>query len=70
MPQQCHSCYRFGHIAKYCKQPHQICSHCTGPHRYDICGQIQQQPKCCNCQGPHQATSHECSRYREVQKRL
>jgi hypothetical protein len=70
VPQQCHSCYRFGHIAKYCKQPHPSCSYCTGPHRYDICDQKQQQPKCCNCQGPHEATSHECPRYKEQQKLL
>ena len=41
-PQQCHSCYRFGHIARYCKQSLPKCSHCTGPHRYDTCDQKQQ----------------------------
>ncbi|CAF1247402.1 unnamed protein product [Rotaria sp. Silwood1] len=36
VPPQCHSCFRFGHVAKYCKQSHLICSHCTGPNRYDV----------------------------------
>jgi hypothetical protein len=70
VPQQCYSCYRYGHIAKYCKQSSQICYHCTGSHRYEVCDQKQQQPKCCNCQGSHEATSHECPRYKEEQKRL
>lgn len=43
LPQQCLSCHRFGHIARYCKQSHPNCSHCTGPHRYDACDQKQQQ---------------------------
>ena len=70
LPQQCLSCHRFGHIARYCKQSHPNCSHCTGSHCYDVCDQKQQQPKCCNCQGSHQATSSECPRYKEEQKRV
>ncbi|CAF1457885.1 unnamed protein product [Adineta steineri] len=69
-PQQCHSCYRFGHIAKYCKQIQQICSYCTGPHRYNVCDQKQLTPKCSNCQGSHEATSHVCPKYINEQKRI
>ncbi|CAF4313666.1 unnamed protein product [Adineta steineri] len=69
-PQQCHSCYRFGHIAKYCKQTQQICSYCAGPHRYNVCDQKQLTPKCSNCQGSHEATSHVCPKYLNEQKRI
>lgn len=69
-PQQCHSCYRFGYIARYCKRSHPNCSDCIGPHRYDTCDKKHQQPRCCNYQGPHEATSHECPKYKEEQKRL
>ncbi|CAF1155467.1 unnamed protein product [Rotaria sp. Silwood1] len=69
-PQQCHSCYRFGHIAKYCKQQQLICSYCAGPHRYNVCDQKQLPPKCSNCQGSHEATSHDCPKYINEQKRI
>jgi len=70
-PQQCHNCWRYGHIAKFCTQQQQsICDHCTGSHRSNVCEQKHQQPKCNNCHGIHESTCQDCPKYKEEQKRL
>ncbi|KPM33872.1 hypothetical protein AK830_g12700 [Neonectria ditissima] len=67
-PRQCFKCFRFGHIARYCREQ-AGCGRCGGArHARDmICpastGDIPS--VCCNCNGPHPAWSRAC---RVVQK--
>ncbi len=46
-PSQCYKCFKYGHVAKYCKVDNQICSRCGGEnHRFDNCPNISQHPIC------------------------
>ncbi|CAF4844888.1 unnamed protein product, partial [Rotaria socialis] len=70
-PSQCYKCFKYGHIAKYCKADSQICSKCgEANHTYDVCHNSSQHPICCNCKGQHVATSPDCPKYKEHQQKL
>jgi hypothetical protein len=70
-PAQCYKCFKFGHIAKYCKAEKQICSRCgEEDHKYDNCPNRNKNPVCRNCKGNHSATSTECSKYKEYQGKI
>ena len=61
---QCFKCYRFGHIARLCKDENQTCRDCGGGHHYDNCSRIEK--KCVNCKGNHIATNTVCKMYQEI----
>jgi hypothetical protein len=68
-PSQCFRCFKFGHIAKYCKAEKQLCPKCGGDdHKEENCTNTK--PSCSNCRGEHAATSSECQRYKEHQQRI
>ncbi|CAF1057637.1 unnamed protein product [Adineta steineri] len=70
-PAQCFKCFKFGHIAKYCKAEKQICSRCAEEnHTHINCPNLQGSPVCRNCKGGHTATSTECSKYKEFQQKI
>jgi hypothetical protein len=70
-PAQCYKCFKFGHIAKYCKAEKQICSQCgEEDHKYDNCPNRNKSPLCRNCKGDHSATSTDCSKYKEFQAKV
>ncbi|CAF3548250.1 unnamed protein product, partial [Rotaria socialis] len=70
-PSQCYKCFKYGHIAKYCKADSQICSKCgEANHTYDVCHNSSQHPICCNCKGQHVATSPDCPKYKEHQQKI
>ncbi|CAF4070041.1 unnamed protein product [Rotaria sp. Silwood1] len=70
-PAQCYKCFKFGHIAKYCKAEKQICSRCgEEDHKHDNCPNRNKSPVCRNCKGDHSATSTECSKYKEFQEKI
>lgn len=57
-PMRCFNCMKYGHGGKYCKGK-KVCPRCSSElHEQDRCD--ADMPKCCNCQGPHAATSFEC----------
>ncbi|GBP11531.1 hypothetical protein EVAR_93010_1 [Eumeta japonica] len=66
---QCTQCLGFGHTRKYCTVKAEICAHCGGEHRSQICEKRQkgEAPKCINCtrdklnDTAHGAFSSECS---------
>ncbi|KIY60701.1 hypothetical protein CYLTODRAFT_314055, partial [Cylindrobasidium torrendii FP15055 ss-10] len=35
-PPQCYNCFRFGHLARYCKSS-SVCGHCAGAHASSHC---------------------------------
>jgi hypothetical protein len=70
-PSQCYKCFKYGHIAKYCKADNQICSRCAGEnHKYDNCPNSNKHPICCNCKGEHTATSSDCPKFKEHQQKI
>ncbi|CAF0992945.1 unnamed protein product [Adineta steineri] len=70
-PCQCYKCFRYGHVAKYCKAENQVCSRCgTLNHKHENCPNNNQQPICCNCKGGHAATSTDCPKYKEYQQKI
>lgn len=51
-PSQCYKCFKYGHVAKYCRAENQFCSRCGGAsHKFDNCPNSNQKPICCNCKG-------------------
>ena len=69
-PMQCYICLQYNHIAKYCKTKEQVCSKCGEKHHVDKCTAAPEACKCLHCKGNHLATSEECSKYKEQEKRL
>ncbi|CAF3603884.1 unnamed protein product [Rotaria socialis] len=54
-PSQCYKCFKYDHIAKYCKADSQI---------------LVKNPICCNRKGHHVATSPDCPKYKEHQQKI
>lgn len=69
-PVQCFICLKYNHVAKYCKTKQQVCARCGENHRVDQCNAPNDVLKCCNCKGNHLATSHDCTHYREQEKKM
>ncbi|KAI5724448.1 hypothetical protein M8J77_022384 [Diaphorina citri] len=63
-PIQCFSCYRYGHVTKYCKNK-KLCRKCF--HEIEeneedhVCNAAE--VKCLNCNGMHNANSKSCPEY-------
>jgi len=68
-PVQCYKCLKYNHVAKYCKAQEQVCARCGESHRLDQCKVPEDNVKCCNCNGKHLATSIECPKYKEHEKK-
>lgn len=57
--QRCYKCQKYGHVAQYCKAPHDICSHCAQEgHRRDVCPSKDQPPCCVNCKASKRPDGH------------
>ncbi|CAF1296399.1 unnamed protein product [Rotaria sp. Silwood1] len=70
-PSQCYKCFKYGHVAKYCRSDNQLCSRCGGAnHKYDDCPNSSQKPTCSNCKGEHFATSANCPKYKDYQQKI
>lgn len=69
-PTQCFLCLKFNHVAKYCKTKEQTCAKCGENHRKDQCTVTDDQIKCANCKGKHEATSKECTFYQDQEKKM
>ncbi|CAF3640849.1 unnamed protein product [Rotaria sp. Silwood1] len=70
-PSQCYKCFKYGHVAKYCRSKNQLCSRCGEEnHKYDNCPKSDQHPNCCNCKGGHVATSTDCPKFKEYQQKI
>lgn len=54
---QCYKCLGFGHIARFCKAPHDTCGYCTGAHETRSCSK-RETPKCFNCMTARMSTDH------------
>jgi hypothetical protein len=68
-PVQCYICMQYNHVAKYCKTKQQVCAYCGESHRLDQCNAPKDTSKCCNCSGNHLATSIDCPKYKEQEKK-
>lgn len=69
-PIQCFLCLKFNHVAKYCRTKEQICAKCGENHRKDQCTVTDDQIKCVNCKGKHEATSQDCTFYQDQEKKM
>ena len=61
---QCYNCFRYGHVAKFCKQLHSTCKNCSGPHHIDQCTVAT--PNCRNCKSNHTSVDKNCEYYLET----
>ncbi|KAI5697781.1 hypothetical protein M8J75_015543 [Diaphorina citri] len=61
-PIQCFTCYKFGHVSKYCQTKSSLCKRCfqieLDDHSCDLVNL-----KCLNCHGPHNVNSRSCPEY-------
>jgi len=58
---QCFKCHRYGHRASDCKLK-VTCGHCAHEgHAAETCPNLEDLPKCVNCNGEHAAWHRECS---------
>ena len=61
---QCHRCQEWGHATSNCFRPYR-CLKCAGPHNTADCTkQIEEPPKCANCDGAHTANNTDCPVYK------
>ena len=65
---QCFNCYKFGHLAKHCKNE-QTCGKC-GEKSHSSSECPNNENKCAGCGGPHPAWHPECNRRDEEGERL
>jgi hypothetical protein len=64
---QCYNCYRYGHVAKFCRQEKETCKYCSGDHCFDKCPHDKGYYKCRNCGSKdHHAASNQCRAYIEI----
>ncbi|KAI5698596.1 hypothetical protein M8J75_006073 [Diaphorina citri] len=67
-PVQCFTCFKFGHVTKYCSTKTSLCRKCyqieTEGHECDLLNL-----KCLNCHGPHNVNSKNCPEF-ERQKNI
>lgn len=68
-PVQCYICMQYNHVAKYCKTKQQKCARCGDNHQLDQCTAAADTFKCCNCNGNHLASSADCPKYKEQEKK-
>ena len=65
-PAQCHACQQFGHSSHNCGNPPR-CVKCAGEHITKECQKtMDQDPKCCNCNGIHTANFRGCPAYLSI----
>lgn len=62
-PTRCLKCQHFGHIATKCSAPADICSHCGGDHRSNVCSN-KDKHFCVNCKvSEHSSWSRACPKF-------
>ena len=62
-PTQCHICYEYGHIRKYC--PNEDSTKCKVCSSINLCGKIcEKEEFCFHCDDNHSPASRRCPRYR------
>ena len=66
---QCYHCYAFGHVAKWCSQRNPTCNFCGEGHSSQDC-RPSNRLKCRNCKEEHEASSKDCTVYKEIVKTL
>ena len=62
-PSQCHNCYEYGHIRKYC--PNEDSAKCKVCSSVNLCVKTcEKEEVCFHCDGNHSPASRWCPRYR------
>ena len=62
-------CYRsqgYGHVARHCYKPTDVCPACAGSHMFDACP-TKDKNRCANCKGDHGSGFKDCPKYIEAQ---
>ncbi|XP_067132766.1 uncharacterized protein [Centruroides vittatus] len=72
---RCFKCQSYGHVAKYCRETEEVCSHCmTKGHRYKDCPKRQEPAQCAACKKldkphTHMRNSKQCTAYKMAVER-
>ena len=62
---RCFRCQGYGHVARPCYKPNDVCPACAGSHKFDACP-TKDQKKYANCRGDHGSGFKDCSKYFEA----
>lgn len=65
-PKQCRNCWRFNHIAKFCRQKEPKCAKCGETHE----SANECEVKCINCKSNHYASDKKCPKFLEATKKM
>lgn len=69
---RCYKCQNYGHVAKYCRVPHDISTHCAeSGHATKECPNKAKHPSCVNCKkagkkGDHAASNANCPMHKKA----
>ncbi|XP_023235513.1 uncharacterized protein LOC111634911 [Centruroides sculpturatus] len=72
---RCFRCQSYGHVAKYCKDEEDTCSHCTDRgHKYSECPKRKEPAQCAACKRVgkphnHNRTSKQCAAFKMASER-
>ena len=62
---RCFRCQGYGHVARHCYKPNDLCPACSNSHKFDSYP-TKDQKKCANCRGDHGSGFKDCPKYLEA----
>lgn len=68
-PMRCFRCQKFNHRSNQCRSAKQVCSLCTGDHKFQDCTS-RDNLKCVNCGQNHSSADKTCSKYTAIRATL
>ena len=63
-PLRCNKCFRYGHLAKFCRSQTVVCGKCAGEHPTDSCSASVFQCVNCRTNNNHPSTSRDCPTFK------
>ena len=68
---QCFKCFKYGHVAKFCRKHTETCKYCSGDHCAEECPHPHGYYDCRNCGSrEHGPSSKDCRAYKDIVQEL